>query len=587
MGKKKVSKTKVKKKGFRLQARLLLTVLVPTFLLAGCVSAYAVYSLRLGVSKSIEQGLKGELKTFQQALNYTAPGKYEVSAGGYLEKGTYRFGSMLILDDIKKDTDTDFTIFVGDTSQATSIKDTSTGKRFIGTKASEEVIQQVLKDGNDYYDESIDIAGTNYYGYYVPIENSDGTMFGMLFAGVPHSAYSSLINQQQVMILIVAAIFTLLVCVINILISRRIAKATQGAQQVVETVSKGDLTLTVAKSKRTDEIGDVQRSIADLLDVLKNVIGNVKETATALKQSGDELERMAVQSSMTSDDMSRAIEGISEGAVTQANDTGTATTSVIEIGDKIKDIVEKVDRLDESSEVMFQEDQKSDEILRELTTSNDQTMVAMDEISHHVNVTNDSVQSINDAITMISTIADQTNLLSLNASIEAARAGEQGKGFAVVASEIQKLAEQSNKSALQIQEIITKVVEASDATVSTMDNARNVLSMQQEKLNDTKNCLANVSQGIQSSKVEITGIRNQIKELDAAKNNIVDIVQNLSAISEENAASTEETTASMQELNGTLNVASSAAVELKTLANSLEDAMNYFQVQLDDATEEQ
>ena len=221
---------------------------------------------------------------------------------------------------------------------------------------------------------------------------------------------------------------------------------------------------------------------------------------------------------------------------------------------------------------------KVSEIITELSKSNDKTIEAVERIAVQTEYTNVSAQKIKKAVALITSIADETSLLSLNASIEAARAGEAGRGFAVVASEISKLADQSNNSATEIEKIINELLIESNKTVDIMDEVKSIVSEQEEKLNLTKAEFENVSKGIESSVSSVENISGRIVELDIAKNGIIDVIQSLSAISEENAAATEETSASVQELDSTVGSLSEAAKDLKVIAEQLEQQISVFKV---------
>ena len=219
---------------------------------------------------------------------------------------------------------------------------------------------------------------------------------------------------------------------------------------------------------------------------------------------------------------------------------------------------------------------RSVSIINDLSHSNDRTMSAIERIGRQVNATNESANKISEAIEIITNIAEETNLLSLNASIEAARAGEQGKGFAVVANQIQKLAEQSNESAQRIAEIIKELLQDSENTVAVMNEVQEIVDEQQEKLRETQSQFNDVSRGIDSSTDETSGIKDQTTHCDSARNKVVDVITNLSAISEQNAASTQETTASMQELNATINLLAESAGNLTKLSEDLEERISFF-----------
>ena len=293
-------------------------------------------------------------------------------------------------------------------------------------------------------------------------------------------------------------------------------------------------------------------------------------------ESGKKLEEMTQITSRTTEEINNAVGDISKGAVTQAEEIETATTHIFNIGDIIEKIVQSVAQLEKTAISMKNAGDESAEIIMELSDSNDRTTEAIERIGKQVYATNESVQSIREAIAIIRSIAEETNLLSLNASIEAARAGEHGRGFAVVASEIQQLAEQSNDSSTRIEEIIDALLNESELTVQVMEEVKVIVEQQQRKLDDTKAKFEDVEEGISVCKEETEGIQGQTTLCDESRVKIVDIIQGLSAISEENAASTQETNASMEELHSIISVMADAANELMVLSEQLDENLKFF-----------
>ena len=164
----------------------------------------------------------------------------------------------------------------------------------------------------------------------------------------------------------------------------------------------------------------------------------------------------------------------------------------------------------------------------------------------------------------------------MNASIEAARAGEQGRGFAVVASQIQKLAEQSNESARQIAEIINMLIADSNEAVGTMNDVMQIMEEQNQNIHKIEQEFKNLSDQIEKSIGGVSNIADKTQVLDNARVNVIDIVQNLTAIAEENAAGTEETSASVAEVSNIVNQISESVNELRGIAEILENRMNDF-----------
>ena len=242
----------------------------------------------------------------------------------------------------------------------------------------------------------------------------------------------------------------------------------------------------------------------------------------------------------------------------------------------IAKIVNNIADLTRTSRDMEEAESASEDTMAELSDAVQRTTDAVARISKQIEITNESVDKIGNAATLIADIASQTSLLSLNASIESARAGEAGKGFAVVASEIQKLSAQSDSTASKIQEIITTLQDESRESLEVMRSTEVLVKEQLEKLTATKERFRQVGHGINVSRQGTDIIKGNAEICDKSRVTVVDVISNLSAISEENAASTEETTSSMQELNATINILAETASKIKDVSDKLNEDMKYF-----------
>ena len=462
----------------------------------------------------------------------------------------------------------------------TSLKDKKTGDRLIGTTASKEVTDKVLKNGKEYSDTGIVINERPYYGYYVPVKNSDDSIIGMVFVGRESKDINAFIKSKSSAVFLMALIIMAMASIAAWITSRSVAVSVRGTEKVIGALADGNLTLDVEEKLlgRNDEIGDMARSVEKLRQELFEIISDIKKSSGILNASGESLSQMAENSSATTNEMSKVIEDLSKGAVSQAEEIEEASVHIGEMGQVIEEIVSNVDGLDHTSVKMKNASDESSVIIRQLSESNDRTTQAINRISRQIEATNDSVQMIHAAVELITSIASQTSLLALNASIEAARAGEHGKGFAVVASEIQKLAEQSNESAEKIKDIIRDLLSESEQTVNVMHEVEDIVAQQQEKLEETKTKFVSVADGVNASRSETEAIQSHTQVCDQSRARIIDAVQNLSAISQENAASTEQTTASMAGLNEAIRQLSVAAKELQGLSEDLEKDMSFFTI---------
>lgn len=559
--------------------QLLALSLAPLLIAMITIAVIATSSLKKGMQSSVEDGL-AELCQSVLAAYEMADGEYRVE-GNDLYKGDMNVTAEGdVIDSFCEGSDSDVTLFYGDTRYATSLRNSKTGERIVGTKASDEVVEKVLNKGEDYSSDNIVINEEGYYAYYKPIKDSNGANVGMIFAGKPQASVTKYI-QSQVGVVVVATVFLMIVAIVVVMIfSRKIAGAIKGAEDIISTIAEGDLTVSPSAKmqNRKDEIGTMARAIENLRATLYGVVSDVMSSAKQLSETGKNLDVMASQTDGTTNDISASVEGISQGAVAQAAEIDTASQRVADIGQEISAVAQKAKTLDRASADVQEAGNVSSEIVEELLRTNTQTVSAIASIERQVYATNESVEKIKDAVSVISDIASQTNLLSLNASIEAARAGEMGKGFAVVATEISNLAAQSGDSSREIEDIVNRLYHESEKSVEAMNEVKENIKLQEEKLNATTKQFAKVESGIAVSKNETAGISGQSEKCNESCQVIVDVMTNLSAISEQNAASTEETMASMEELNAMINLLAQESKNVSGMSSALEDKIKVFKL---------
>ena len=329
---------------------------------------------------------------------------------------------------------------------------------------------------------------------------------------------------------------------------------------------------------RKDEIGAMSRALEYLRAEVADVVREVREQSGLLLEASDHVHDSASETATTMQQLDSAVGEIADGASSQAGDTQLATEKVVNMGDMVEQTANQVDDLMKYATRMQQSGQGATEALEQLEQVNGQAMQYIHVIAEQTDTTNASASKIHEAASMITEIAEETNLLSLNASIEAARAGEQGRGFAVVAAQIQKLAEQSNESAKEISEIIRVLMEDSQKAVSIMDDVKEIFKKQSEHVDNTKQAFDEIQKNVEQSIAGMSAIDEKTKQLDHERSGVIDIVQNLSAIAQENAASTEETSASVTEVKAISDQLSEEADSLKNISHTMEQSMAVFQI---------
>lgn len=569
-----------KKKSFfsSIIIQLLAMALVPLIVLGVVCVIVSGKNLREGMQEEALSQMRAICVATEAAYGNIDEGDYFLNENDELMKGDYNITqNEKGIDALTEGMETEVTLFYGDVRRATSLKDSSTGERIIGTKASEAVAKTVL-GGEEYSATDLTINGENYYAYYIPLENPNGSVVGMVFAGEPSAKIDSFITSKIVLVTGAVVAVLIVAVIMVVLVSLGIVRAVIKAREAIDHLSKGDLVHSVdaAILKRKDEIGDMGRDVRDCIAALTEIVGGIQKFSHQVLVSGDTLESAANRSSENTDDIARAVDDISQGAVSQAEEIEDAAGKVAEMGTAIESIVAGIEGLNEISMGMQENGRQASRIIEELSVSNDRTVNAVQSVAETVEATDDSVKKISEAVDLITSVAEQTSLLSLNASIEAARAGDAGRGFAVVATEIQKLSEESNKSAQRITEIIMGLAQDSRNSMEMMTEVKKILAEQQEKLDATKRQFEQISDGINVSGANTEAVNGQAKECDRAREGVMGIIENLSAISEENAASTQETTSVMQELNETIRNLAGSAGGLKELAVSLNESTKFF-----------
>ena len=361
---------------------------------------------------------------------------------------------------------------------------------------------------------------------------------------------------------------------------RKIVAPLSYAANAVEELAALDFRVKNERQERRfaglkDEVGNIMRAVLKLRGELTAVVTELKNQSGNLFEQSDSLSKSASDTMNNMKDTDRAVDEMANGATMLAQETQSASENVIEIGNMIDKVNDNTEELAKDADNMKELGENAENILRQLIAGQKEMVTHIGVVNDKTHEANKAAGKISEVVNLITEIASQTNLLSLNASIEAARAGEAGRGFAVVAENIK----QTTSSAADIQDIIHDLEQKSGETVEKTEAVNNIVNKQSEDMKQTSDILNQVITGITGLIDKIDSIAVSVANMDKSKENVVDVIGNLSSVSQENAASTEETSASTTMAMETAKKIADEAVNLKDIAQELEDRMKQFIIQ--------
>ena len=481
---------------------------------------------------------------------------------------SYQFIDSLKADDIEQ------TLFIGDERFISSIIDEN-GKRNEGTKAEPEIWEQV-KAGNDYKASGVEIQGEKYYVYYSPVYSDDGEILGMAFSGERQSAVENSLADTLMNQFIISGILLVLFVGIMIVLAFRIRRPLMITSGYIERVADGDLSGRPECSSVISEVKTLINASTSLADKLGGIVTEVDEHADILDSSMASLNELAETNSTSTNQIRQVMDDLSSTAVTLADNVQSVNAKVSEMGDNMSAINSEAVTLNDNSDKMNRAGQNVSESMTLVLTSSHTASDIIAQLIEQVNETNKAIASINEAVELISDITSQTNLLSLNASIEAARAGQAGRGFSVVASEIKQLADQSSQGADSIKNIADNILEKSNRSVILTGRMKELAEQEQTDIGNAKESFDILNRIIEENAAIAQTVMDKTKNLETLKLDIINSVSELSAISEENAASNEEVTARVTEIAESVNRISEDTQTVRKVSSDMKELMDYF-----------
>ena len=408
-------------------------------------------------------------------------------------------------------------------------------------------------EGKDSVSEYVDVGGRKYLLLAAPVGETEMIVCALIPEASILEEAAGLRNTTVIFVLIASVVAIM----IGIILSSDIRKTLNTISRCMQVASEGDLLVQIPTKKRKDEFGLVSKSIGKMLGGVKELLWQVQKFGGEVDTSAGQVAETTSQILSSMEEVNSALGSVEADVATQAQDAEDGYQMMAAFGDKINHMNETVDELKRTATA-------TGKITRELVDN--------------VENVNEQSTAIARIIETISDIAEETNLLSLNASIEAARAGESGRGFAVVAQSIGKLAAQSMTAGSEITGIVASIEEATRTAAESAGQTEKNVDYQMKALEETVSVFHEINDTVQALVSNLQGITSGMTELVGDKDDVLKKIQAVSQASESASAATTEVTASISEQVEFLKGLTKDAENLQMQTRELEAAMSKFKI---------
>ncbi|MFD1850778.1 methyl-accepting chemotaxis protein [Oceanobacillus bengalensis] len=381
-----------------------------------------------------------------------------------------------------------------------------------------------------------------------------------------------------IFILIISGLVLIIGIVIAFKTTKSLTNPILAIMKRMNDLAKGDLSKELLKTEAEDEIAQLAKATNTMSDNNRNLLSRIAEVSESVSSQSEELTQAASEVKAGTEQVATTMEELATGSETQANSASELTTIMGTFANRVEEANENGERIQENSGKVLEMTTKGSQLMNSSTEQ-------MNKINHIVKDAVEKVQSldkhsqeISTLVSVIKNVADQTNLLALNAAIEAARAGEHGKGFAVVADEVRKLAEQVASSINEITGIVNNIQTGSSIVVDSLKNGYSEVELGTSRIETTGETFNEISSAVTEMVQSIRFVSENLSEIAAGSQEMSSSVEEIASVSEEAAAGVEQTAASAQQTSGSMEEVAGSSEHLAKLAEELNELVRLFKL---------
>ncbi|MBQ7704397.1 MAG: cache domain-containing protein [Selenomonadaceae bacterium] len=559
-----------------LKNKVVISVNAAIILVCICMGIVGYNNANSGFDKALEMKAESDVKSLAEIIDYRYIGNWNLR-DGTLYKGDVKIdGNEEVVDSLAKVTNGKVTIFSGDTRVATNVKDAG-GKRQVGTKASQTIIDAVLKGGKDFLG-TADILGEPHHAAYQPIKDNSGKVIGMLFVGVSVHEMDDVVNSLITSIIIVMAIIIVAGVIASSVFVGKLLGALEEVVQATGKIADGDLGIDDLKIRSSDEIGTLAKEINIMKQKLKNLLTNIAQSSEKVAAAAEELTAATQEGRESINNMAQSAAAMSEESNSQMDNINALQAQLHNMREKMAELYQGAMDLDlvaansaESTVIGQEKIGVAIDVMNNIAAQ----VHASVEVVENLGKRSDEIGEI---VKTISAIADQTNLLALNAAIEAARAGEHGRGFAVVADEVRKLAEQSSVSAESITQLITSIQGETAAAVETISRGTAGVNEGVESVKSTGDAFKNIGEQVEKLTGNVVQSMINIEEVNSGNDEIVNAVNRTQEITQKSNETATSISAVAEEQTAMISEISESSKTLADLAAEMQNEVAKFRL---------